>query len=181
MNPLRLWACAGLLLPGLLWAHGDDDHGAASAPAPTQTLSPRVEASSELFELVGILQGGQLVIHLDRFATNEPVTGAKIAVEGGPLKATAAAEHDGVYALPAAGLAAVGTYPLVFTVQAGAESDLLTGDLVVGAPAAAAGAAAAAPQIDWRWMAAAVAAVFVLGAGALAWRRRRVRAAGAFQ
>ncbi|MDP1534142.1 MAG: hypothetical protein Q8L92_11255, partial [Rubrivivax sp.] len=124
----------------------------------------------------------KLVIHLDRFTSNEPVTGAKITVEGGPLKATAAVERDGVYTVPAAGLAAPGTHPLVFTVQAGEASDLLTGDLVVASPAAA---AAHTDGIDWRSFTkpalATLALVLILGAGLIAWRRRRATQAGAFQ
>ena len=184
MNLGRLLICGALSLPGLLWAHGDEDHGAAaavSAAAPIQTQ--RVEASSELFELVGSLQGTQLVIHLDRFASNEPVTGARISVEGGPLKATAAVEQGGVYTVAAAGLAAPGTHPLVFTVQAGDASDLLTGDLVVASPAAAA-AAAHTDGIDGVSLTqpalAVLALVLMLGAGLFAWRRRRATARGAF-
>lgn len=189
MNLCRLSVCGALLLPGLLFANGgaDHDHGPAAAtpPAPaTQAL--RVEAASELFELVGTLQGDQLVIHLDRFATNAPVTGAKIAVEGGPLKATAAVERDGTYTVAAAGLAAPGTHPLVFTIQAGAASDLLTGDLVVASPAPA---AAPAGDIGPRWIGTAAVVtlitVLVLGVGVFAWRRRRTfrrtTEAGAFQ
>ena len=176
MTSCRLWVGAALLLPSLLFAGGGDDHShgdtkAAPVPATAQLL--RVEAVSELFELVGSLESDKLVIHLDRFTTNEPVTGATISVEGGPLKATAAVEREGVYTLPAAGLAAPGTHPLVFTVQAGQTSDLLTGDLVVaGASATAVSSGDHGPS--WHVpVAVALAAALLLAAGALAWRRRR--------
>lgn len=188
MKPFRLLACATLLLPGLSGlplAGGGDDHShgpATAAPVASNVQTLRVEAASELFELVGVLDGDKLVIHLDRFASNEPVTGAKITVEGGPLKATAAAERDGIYTAPAAALAAPGTHPLVFTVQAGEASDLLTGDLVVASLAAA---PAHADGFDWRSLAppavAALVLVLILGAGLVAWRRRLATQAGAFQ
>lgn len=183
MKVFRFLICSALLLPGLLLAGGGDDHEhgpATAAPvAPTaQTL--RVEAASELFELVAVLEGGTLVIHLDRFASNEPVTGAKITVEGGPLKATAAVERDGIYTVPAAGLAAPGTHPLVFTVQAGEAGDLLTGDLVVASKVAA---AAPADGTGWRSIATpalvALLIVLFLGASLVVWRRRRATQAGA--
>lgn len=185
MKLSRLLICGALLLPGLLLAAGSDDHSHGPA-TPTVVAATeqalRVEAASELFELVGVLDGDKLVIHLDRFASNEPVTGAKITVEGGPLKATAAAERDGIYTAQAAGLAAPGTHALVFTVQAGEASDLLTGDLVVASPAAE---AVHSEGIDWRSLArpalAAVVLVLILGAGLIAWRRRRATQAGAFQ
>ena len=185
MKLFRVWICAALLSPGLAMAGGGDDHEhgpATTAPAAPTAQALRTEAASELFELVAVLDGGKLVIHLDRFASNEPVTGAKITVEGGPLKATTAVERDGVYTAPAAGLAAPGTHPLVFTVQAGEASDLLTGDLVVASPAAA---AAHTDGIDWRRVAGPAlvtsTAVLILGAGVFAWRRRRATQAGAFQ
>ena len=186
MKLFRLFICATLLLPGLLMAGGGDDHShgpATPAPVASAGEAPRVEAASELFELVGVLDGDKLVIHLDRFATNEPVTGASITVEGGPLKASAAAEKGGIYTVAAAGLAAPGTHPLVFTVQAGEASDLLTADLVVASPVAA--AAAHTDGIDWRSLVqpavAALVLFFILGAGLIAWRRRRSKQAGAFQ
>lgn len=187
MKLLRFSICAALLLPGWLLAGGGDDH--EHGPAPAAAAGPvaqalRVEAASELFELVGVLKGDTLVIHLDHFASNEPVAGAKLSVEGGPLKAAAAVEGDGVYSVPAAGLSAPGTHALVFTVQAGEASDLLTGDLVVAVPAAD---AAHADGFDWRsieWPALVtlVAAGLVLAAVWLAGRRRRRSArTGAFQ
>ncbi len=184
MTSCRLWVGAALLLPSLLFAGGGDDHshGDTKAPPMAATAQPlRVEAVSELFELVGALEGDQLVIHLDRFDTNDPVTGATVSVEGGPLKATAAVEREGVYTVPAAGLTAPGTHPLVFTVQVGQTSDLLTGDLVVaGAPAPAASSTDQRPP--WTVpLAVALAAALLLAAGAFAWRRRGAAQKGALQ
>ena len=185
MKLFRVWTCAALLSPGLAMAGGGDDH--SHGPATAAAVAPaaqalRTEAASELFELVAVLDGDKLVIHLDRFASNEPVTGARISVEGGPMKASTAVERDGIYTAPAAGLAAPGTHPLVFTVQAGEASDLLTGDLVVTSPAAA---AAHTDSFDWRASAGpalgTLVAVLIVGVGAVAWRRRRAAQAGAFQ
>lgn len=181
MKPCRYWVSGALLLPGLLFAHGDEDHGDTAKKPVAPTVQPlRVEAASEAFELVGQLQGDKLVIHLDRFATNEPVTGAKVEVEGGPQKVVKATERDGVYTVPAAGLNAPGTHALVFTIQAGDATDLLTGDLVVASPEHAAAVAATGLPAT-RWIAAAVAAALVAGAALFAWRRRRASSAGALQ
>lgn len=184
MTPFRLSVGAALLLPSLLLAGGGDDHshGDASAPSVVATPQPlRVEAVSELFELVGAMEGDKLVIHLDRFSTNEPVTGATLSVEGGPLKASTAVEREGVYTVAAAGLVAPGTHSLVFTVQAGQASDLLTGELVVAdVGTTAVSSSDQRPPLTVP-LAVALAAALLLAAGAFGWRRRRAAPKGALQ
>jgi cobalt-zinc-cadmium efflux system membrane fusion protein len=57
--------------------HEDDD---ATRLALASSTYPRVTAHSELYELVGVVRGERLSIYLDHFATNEPVTNAKMKV-----------------------------------------------------------------------------------------------------
>ncbi len=64
------------------FAHEGHDHG-APPPAAVTASNPRVSAQSDAYELVGILRGERLGLYLDRFATNEPVTDARIAVTVG--------------------------------------------------------------------------------------------------
>jgi len=105
-------------------------HGAAA------TASPRIETKSELFELVGHLGGGALSTMINRFETNEPVLNATLEVALGTLKATAKFHADhGDYAIDDAAflkaLSAPGEHPLIFTIIAGSDSDLLEGTLTV--------------------------------------------------
>lgn len=127
-------ACAS---PG---AHGPNGEHLDAKPSGTAAVStaPRLDAKSELFELVARLDGGELSILIDRFATNEPVLKANVEVESGPLKAKAKFHADlGDYAVDDPAmlklLSAPGEHPLVITVLAGDESDLLDGVLHVGA------------------------------------------------
>ena len=85
----------------------------------------RGEAVSSEFEIVAVARGGTLEIYLDRFATNEPVTGATLEVEapGGSVKAAEGA--DGTYRITAPWLAKVGRTDLIFTVTAGDVTDIL--------------------------------------------------------
>lgn len=120
-------------------AHGPggehlDQPGSAAVPSSR----PRVEARSDLFELVASLQDGELAILVDRFETNEPVLGADLEVESGGRKAKARFRSDrGDYAVADPALvkavAAPGEHALVFTLRAGNDADLLDGTLVVGA------------------------------------------------
>ncbi len=147
----------GFMLSNTSWAGEGHDHGDA-APATSTAASPRVISSSELFELVGIVERGQMVIYLDRFATNAPVLDAKIEVEIGSVKAIAKNQPDGTYHFDNAVLNTSGTQPVSFTVTAGLETDLLAGDLTLGA--AAHDAAAPSGKRLWlRWAAYAAALI----------------------
>lgn len=118
-------------------AHGPDgEHLDGPGNSATGSALPRVDAKSEAFELVAQLRAGELAILIDRFETNEPVLGGKLEVESGTLKAVAAfraEQGDYVVTEPALlkALSAPGEHPLVFTLVAGKDSDLLDGTLVI--------------------------------------------------
>lgn len=126
-------------------AHGPNgEHLDAPTAASSSSAVPNFEAQSEQFELVGQLQGGELSLLINHFATNEPVLNASVEVESGSLKAVAKFHADmGDYAVDDAALlkalAAPGEHPLVVTILAGADSDLLDGTLKVSAGTAADG------------------------------------------
>jgi hypothetical protein len=128
-----------LVLPNVAFAHGDEDHsqdGAKGAGAPVASVQPRLEAATEAFELVGQLQAQQLALFIDRFDTNEPVLGAAVEVELNGTKAQAKYRADqGDYLVDDKAFISVlgkpGKHPLVFTVSAGSDSDLLEGTMQV--------------------------------------------------
>ena len=62
-------ALASFSASGSLLAHEGHEHD-APVVAVISNLAPRAEAASELYELVAIARAGELVIYLDRFATN---------------------------------------------------------------------------------------------------------------
>ena len=123
-----------IFLPVVPWntafAHDGHDHGAPPTPV-SNTIAPRIDASSTLFELIGVFRNGRLTLFLDRFASNETVRDAVIEAEtpGGSLKAIA--NPDGTYSLDAAWAAKGGKHDVIFTVTSGADLDILTGTLTV--------------------------------------------------
>jgi hypothetical protein len=138
---LAVAACAALAAPlasALPGAHGPngehlDVGGAGAGPA---NAVPRLESHSDTFELVATLAGDELSILVDRYDTNEPVLGATVEVESGPLKAVAKFHTDhGDYAVDSKPLleqlSRPGEHPLVITIVAGDQSDLLEGMLKV--------------------------------------------------
>ena len=56
------------------------DHGEAPA-APSGPAMPRFAATSDLFELVGVLDGAQLSLYLDHSADNRPVADAQLELD----------------------------------------------------------------------------------------------------
>lgn len=132
---LRCGLAALVLLAAVSPVLADDGHNhGGEAPAAAGTASPRIEAHSDLFELVGIVENGQMAVYLDRYATNEPVLGAKIEYESGTNKGVAAPQADGTYLIKFDALAKPGELPFSFTVTAGADTDLLAGDLDLKEP-----------------------------------------------
>jgi membrane fusion protein, heavy metal efflux system len=154
------------------------DHGDA-APTAVGVGSPRVASHSDLFELVGIVDKGEMTVYLDRYASNEPVLGAKIEVQAGAVTAAALAQADGTYRFAHPVLTQVGSLPVSFTVIAGNQSDLLAGDLEIADPHASHAHDEAANQ--WfgglSWLAyvgaGAIAALALLAAAFMAARRMR--------
>ncbi|MDG4574517.1 MAG: HlyD family efflux transporter periplasmic adaptor subunit [Defluviicoccus sp.] len=120
-------------------AHEGHDHG---APAVIVTAAaPRLEASSESFELVGIVHGGAMRVFLDRFASNEPVTSATIDVTVDGVTARAEPQPDGSFLVEAPWLARTGPVDVVFAIDTGEAGDLLIGTLDLPSAATAAEAA----------------------------------------
>lgn len=109
-------------------AHEGHDHGAPTV-APLTAVAPRVEASSENFELVGIVRGDVMIIFLDRFSSNEPVRRATIDVTANAATARAEPQPDGSFLLKAPWLATTGPVDLVFAIATDETSDLLIGAL----------------------------------------------------
>jgi membrane fusion protein, heavy metal efflux system len=152
LTNLRMFLLSALLIgPALAstdraLAHDGHDHGAPPTPVST-TIAPRVDASSTLFELIGVSREGRLTLYLDRFITNEPVKDADIEVETpkGAVKATP--NPDGTYALDAAFAAKGEKHDLIFTVTAAGDVDVLTGVLTI--PADVGGAPTAVRTSSW--------------------------------
>lgn len=150
--PSRLFAAAVLGLTLLMQvpasAHGGADDDAPAVASPVAG-APRAEAESSEFELVAVAKGPALVITLDHFATNEPITNVTIEVAEGDGSLKAEAQEDGTYLLRAPWVGKPGKHDLTFTVAAGEASDLLTATIdIPDAHPAANGPATGASLVD---------------------------------
>jgi RND family efflux transporter MFP subunit len=154
-----------LLVPAL--AHEGHNH---DEPVRTSTpVTPRGEASAGDFQLVAVLRGGEVVVYLDRFATNEPVTNAAIEALTPAGSVKAIANEDGTYRLPAKWVDGRDHYDLIFTVTLGDASEVLPVTIVV--PAANADAHAQGIPVWLSGLIAIIAAMLAFAGGILAVRR----------
>jgi hypothetical protein len=135
-------AMAVLALAASAWnasAHGDEPHGDEPHPLVSASVgTPRIEAATETFEMVGRLENGALTLFINRFETSEPVLDAEVELESGDLGAKAGFRAEqGSYVLSEPkllqALQRAGAHPLVVTVTAGHEADLLEATLDVAA------------------------------------------------
>lgn len=162
-----LFVLTAWLLSAAAWAHGDESHDTAP-PALGQAVAPRADAHSEVFELLIVAEGEQLRLYLDDFASNAPISGARIEVERGTTWKAQAREHaPGEYLLKAPWLNQPGAHPLSFTLEAGQQADLLAATLTLPATAAPAASHSNAPAIG-----VAAAAAGLALAALWAWRRQ---------
>ena len=129
---MRLCFAAALGMAMLLFAaviqpvaaHEGHEHG--NPPLPAATSAPaRAGAASAAFELVAVINGEELLIYLDRFATNEPVEDAAIEVETPTGTVTAKATAGEPYRLPAPWAITANSINLIFTITANGTVDVI--------------------------------------------------------
>ncbi|MDD5324340.1 MAG: hypothetical protein PHR71_03350 [Polaromonas sp.] len=169
-----LYFAMALAAPVTSFAHGGEDHGDTPAPLPTVASAPRAEAQTSDFELVVEQQGPSLLLFLDSFASNEPVTGAQVEVQSSNLQATATEVGPGAYRVAGGAWTLPGTRALAISVQTANTADLLSATLEIPAKVAAAPVEKAGTTLPGGrtiWILAG--AVLVCAVIVFAWLRRR--------
>lgn len=148
----------------------DHDHSHDAPQAGTARSLPRFAATSESFELVGILEDKRLVLYLDRFADNTPVKDAKLELELGGAKLVPKPAGEGLFEAVLAQAPKPGVIPVTATVVAGGETDLLAGELDLHEEAKP---AEAHTHAWWRYATVLAALALLAGLGTVAVRRIR--------
>lgn len=168
LTGLALAAAMGL--PMTAAADEGHDHGEAPAAAAAPAL-PRFATSSELFELVGVVDGQRITVYLDRFEDNTPVKAARLELQVGSAKVALKELADGEFegTLPQA--LEPGVTPVTATVVAGNDTDLLAADLDVHADEHGEAEHTHGGAETLAWAAGVLAAL-----AALAWAARRALA-----
>lgn len=161
---------AMLAWPGSSRAGDGHDHGEAKA-APAAAALPRFAATSEAFELVGVINDKQLTLYLDHAPTNAPVKDAKLSLDIGGTKVAATAHGEGEFVATLAQSIKAGVTPVTASITTAGQADLLAGEIDIHADAHA----DEHVQRGWKfWAAVAGGALAVLaGVAALLKRARR--------
>ncbi|KRC24045.1 hypothetical protein [Acidovorax sp. Root217] len=123
-----------VLLPPAVHADAGHDHGEAPAAAAGPGL-PRFAATSDLFELVGVLDGKKLALYLDHAGDNSPVKEAQLELDIAGTRVPVTRVAEGEFQAALAAPLAEGVSPVTATVVAGTETDLLAGEIDVHAAA----------------------------------------------
>ena len=174
MNKLILCCAAmgGMVLSLSVFAdagHGDE----TPPPAAVSTPEPRVTASSNTVELIGILRNHALWLYVDRYATNEPINDARITVTNGSASSQAKPEAEGLYSVKGEWLEQPGRHEIHFAIEAEKVSDALSGNLEIPAVAAKVAERHWQDYAKWAGLAAVSLALLVI---VLRWRRGAVAA-----
>jgi hypothetical protein len=169
LHPSVTTALAAVLLAATpAWAGDGHDHGPA-APTAAGPAQPRFAAVSDLFELVGVLNGKQITLYLDRSADNSPVSEAQIELDVGGKQFKATKQGADEFEVVLAEVPGPGVLPITAQVSAGKDTDLLAGELDIHAVAQA---PAHAHATGWKAYAAwATGGLALLAALAFAVRR----------
>ena len=174
-------ASLSLLLSAALIAHEGHDHDAeagSAAPAAATMLDGGVpgrtvvELTSELYEAVVESHGDHIDIWLDRYDSNEPVTGARVGVTlGDAAEVVAAEESPGQYMASIKPLTPGAAAALTLSIKAPAGEDLLGGTLADATPPPEPLTARLVSLLaeGWRWL---LAALVTVGAAIVLLRRR---------
>lgn len=168
MKPQTFFPLLALLAALQAQAGPGHDHG-DETPKASGVALPRFAASSELFELVGVLEGKTLTLYLDRAASNEPVPQAELALEFAGAQLNPKAQADGSFVVELVKAPGEGVHAVTATVTVGDEADLLAGELDLH------GEAHDDHDHDTRnwWVWGALGLSLLLGAGFALIRRRR--------
>ena len=122
----------------------------------------------ESFELVGVVNGKQLALYLDRFEDNSPVPDAKLELEVGGRKVPVSVLAPGEYEAQLLEELKPGVTPVTASLQVNGESDLLAGEIDIHEDEHE-----ETTQVGWVRYLAWAAAAFAAGLAAAVLVRRR--------
>lgn len=121
---------AALIVAMPLTSQAGEGHDHGEAPAtPSGPALPRFAAVGSTFELVGVLNGHDLTLWLDRAADNSPVTGATLNLMAGGVRVEVEQHAPGEFEAELADEPEEGELAIVALVEVGQEREQLSAEL----------------------------------------------------
>jgi len=93
----KLLIALSLTITSVAYAGPGHDHGEEKLTTIQTQVSPRFYAESDLYEAVGVINGKEITLYLDRYSSNELVKGAKVEIELEGSKISSEPHGDGEY------------------------------------------------------------------------------------
>jgi hypothetical protein len=93
----KLLIALSLTITSVAYAGPGHDHGEEKLTTIQTQVSPRFYAESDLYEAVGVINGKEITLYLDRYSSNELVKGAKVEIELEGFKISSEPHGDGEY------------------------------------------------------------------------------------
>ena len=173
LNPrLTAFTLAALIAVTPLTTQAGEGHDHGEAPAaPSGPALPRFAAAGDTFELVGVLNGHDLTLWLDRAADNSPVTDASLELMVGGVKVEVEQHAPGEFEAELAEEPEEGELAIVAQVASGQQREQLSTELDIHHDEHAEASTSAAPWA--RYGACGVGGLVALAL--LGWAVRRAR------
>ena len=159
-----------LSVPTILFAHGDEDHSATATINTPTGASPRIAARTATLELVAVANADDMIIWIDGWGDNAPVTDANVNVTIDGRSKTANLTSD-VYTVSDANLKTQGTHKLAFLMTRAGALESLSAELKVAA------ADDIATTGEWTYWIIALALIALAVISVIFWRARKAAAA----
>lgn len=158
---------AAAVLAATMPAFAGDGHDHGEAPASAGgSAAPRFASASDVFELVGVVEGKRLALYLSRYGDSSPVKDARLEIELGGVKIPVEAHGEGQFEAMLAAAPKAGAISVAATIYAGDETDLLAGELDIHDESAVAGAGHSRSWRDYAtWGVAAALALLLAAVG----------------
>lgn len=165
-----------LLFAAPAFAHGGEEHPAeskaksiaAGVQSSDASRGRMGETATETYELVALLNGDDLTLYLDDFATNAPVANAQLNLEIAGQQVAAKASAPGVYLAHLGKTPAPAAIDITATIQGGLGDDLA----LLSIPAIAAPPASGV-RFPWLWLGGGLAVLIIFAFPVLRTRFQR--------
>lgn len=159
------WLAAALAPAAAHEGHEHAQEAATAAQAEVAPQAPRLALSTPRIELVAVRERSGLLIYIDDYESNAPLSGLQVELRSGARSLRAAQAGEGLYRIGAGLLDAGETLPLRILVRGDGWQEQLDGVV----PRASEESVAVPQRRQWRWAAGVAAAAGLL----LFWWRRQ--------